>query len=119
MKDFNYVRWVGLKEKIKGLTEELHGVEADLWLQAESMGMLNPNGSKTFEDAGYKITITHGETVKVDAQKAAVNPELFRIKYEFSKTDYKLLTDSQRSVVDEAITITPSKPNFKVIRMEE
>lgn len=119
MNDFNYVRWVGIKERIRKLTEELHEVEANVWLFAESNGLLNPNGSKTFEDAGYKVTITHGETVKVDQSMASVNPELFKIKYDFSKTDYKLLTDSQKAVVDEAITITPSKPNFKVIRMEE
>lgn len=114
-----YEKWLSLKDRIRILTEELHEVESDIWLAAEKDGMLNPNGSKTSDVGEFKITITHNDSVKVNKELAEKSPHLFRWKAEFNKLDYKLLTDSQRKVVDEAITITPMKPQFKIVKKEE
>ena len=110
--------WLNLKEEIKLLTEELHEVEGAIWLQAQESGNLNLTGSKTFDEGTFKCTITHGETYKIDQKKAALRPELFRVKYEHNKADYRDLVKSQKDFVDEALTITPSKPSFKIVRIE-
>lgn len=113
----NYERWLEYKETIKGLTEKLHEIESEIWLDAEKNGNLNPRGSKTFDDGKFKVTINHVESVKVDQKAACMRPDLFRIKYEFDKIQYKNLIDSQRDFVDEAITISMNKPSFRVERI--
>jgi hypothetical protein len=113
-----YGAWLDLKEGIKHLTEKLHAIEAEIWLEAEAAGNLNPKGGKTFEAGEYKVTINHVDSVKVDQKLAAERPELFRLKYEYDKSQYKNLVVSQRSYVDDAITISPNKPSFKVVKVE-
>lgn len=110
-----YQKWLQKKEIIKQQTEELHEIEADIWLRAESLGELNPKGGRTFHDGEFSITINHIESVKVDQKKALIRPDLFKVKYEYSKSDYKTLTDSQKEFVDDCITISMNKPQFKVV----
>ena len=114
----NYEVWLSFKDQIKEMTEKLHEVEAAIWLEAEKNGNLNLKGGKTYEDDGFKITITHTDSVKVDQSKAQLRPELFKLKYEYIKGDYKNLVKSQRDFVDDAITISSGKPNFKIVRVE-
>jgi hypothetical protein len=110
-----YEKWLHHKELVKSETEKLHEIEAEIWLAAEAAGNLNPKGGKTFEtENGFKVTINHVESVKVDQKLAALRPDLFRVKYEFSKSEYKNLVDTQKSFVDDAITISMNKPSFKV-----
>ncbi|MEY3787132.1 MAG: hypothetical protein RIQ94_178 [Pseudomonadota bacterium] len=113
-----FEKWVGTKNSIKELTEKLHELEGQIWLKAEASGDLNLKGSKTFHQDDYSVTITHGETVKVDQKFALTRPDLFKVKYEFDRTQYKNLVESQKEFVDEAITITPSKPQFKIVKKE-
>ena len=114
----NLERWLDLKDGIKILTEQLHEIEASIWLDAEKNGNLNLKGGKTYEDGGFKITITHTDSVKVDQSLAGLKPELFRVKYDFNKSEYKNLVKSQKDFVDEAITISSGKPNFKIVKKE-
>jgi len=114
----NYELWLGYKDQIKVLTEKLHEVEAAIWLDAEKNGNLNLKGGKSYDVDGFKVTITHTDSVKVDQSLAQLKPELFRIKYDFNKTEYKNLVKSQRDFVDEAITISSGKPNFRIIKIE-
>lgn len=114
-----YSAWLDLKEGIKHLTEKLHEIEAEIWLNAEKNGNLNLKGGKSFDDGEFKITITHADSVKIDQNRASERPELFRLKYEFNKSEYKNLVSSQKNFVDEAMTITPNKPSFKIIKIGE
>jgi hypothetical protein len=113
----NYEKWLELKSEIRKLTEQLHEVESDIYIEARDGNNLNLNGSKTFNDGEYKITIKHTESYKVDQEKAAAFPGLFKMKYEFDKTMYKTLNGTAKEAVDEAITITPGKPGFTVERL--
>jgi hypothetical protein len=113
----DYEKWLNLKERINDLLEQLHEVEAEIWLKASKDGKLNPKGSKSFENNGFKITIIHSDTVKVDQDLATKRPDLFRVKYEFNKSEYKNLIKSQKDFVDEVITIKPNKPSFRVERI--
>lgn len=113
-----YEQWLELKEKQKAITEELHAIECEIWLAAEASGNLNLKGGKSFDVDGFKVTINHVDSVKVDQKLAADRPDLFRVKYEYDKSSYKNLVTSQKSYVDEAITITPNKPSFKIMRVE-
>lgn len=101
---------------IKKLTEELHEAEADIYLKAQVMDKINPNGSKSFTDGEYKVVITHKNTVKVDQVKASKNPELFKVKYDFDKRIYDESV-AWKNIINEAITITPNKPGFSVERL--
>lgn len=113
-----YEQWLELKEKQKAITEELHAIECEIWLAAEKRGDVNTFGGKSSIVGDYKITITHSESVKVDQRIAEQRPELFRLKYEFNKSEYKNMVKSQKEFIDEAITIVPTKPNFKIVRLE-
>ena len=113
----SYTKWMALKKAIKTMTEELHEVESDIYVAARDAGNLNPNGSKSFKDGDFKITIKHTETVKVNQDMAATATDLFKIKFDFDKTKYKELNGAQKAFVDECITITPGKPGFTVERL--
>lgn len=115
----NYENWLATKEVIKELTEKLHDIEAAIWLEANEAGNVRSNGSKTYEDNGYKVTIVHKDNVKVDQVAASKHPELFRVKYDFDKRLYADMPKSMKDLIDEAITITPAKPSFRIEKMEE
>jgi hypothetical protein len=112
-----YAKWMSLKKEIGELTERLHEIEADIWVKANELGQINPTGSKTFEVDGFKVTITHKDTVSVDQGIASLYPELFKLKFEYSKTMEKTFAPAEIAKLNEAITIKPAKPGFKVERV--
>lgn len=112
-----YERWLKIQTEIKKLTEEKHDIEGSIWLKANEMGQINLQGSKTFDVDGFKVTITHKDNVKVDQEIAAEHPYLFKAKYEYSKELLKNMIDGEKAIVNEAITITPAKPGFKIERV--
>lgn len=107
--------WIDLKAQIRDLTEKLH--EAEACIYTEFYDSLNPDGSRTLESNGFKVTVTNSVTVKVDQEKAALTPSLFKVKYEFSKKNYGDMTDSEKKIIDDAIEIKNNKPNFKVEKL--
>jgi len=109
-----YEKWLNLKQTIKKLTEELHEVESDIYIDARDANQLNPEGSKTFRDHGYKVTIKHNESYKIDQIEAGRCPHLFRVEYKFNKKDYDLLSVQEKAFIDEVLTIVPGKPSFTV-----
>jgi hypothetical protein len=109
-----YRKFLEIKNQLDELTQQLDVVKREIWSVARYNNNINLKGSKTFDDDGFKVTITHGETVKVDNKLAALRPDLFKVKYEFDRTQYKNLVTEQRDIVDEAMVITKIKPQFKV-----
>lgn len=107
-------KWIELKKQIRSLTELLHETEADIWLTASGAGQVNPNGSKTSEIDGYKVTITHSNTYKIDQRLAEKSPDLFRVEYKFDKKAYDSYPADIKNVINEALTIVPAKPSFKI-----
>jgi hypothetical protein len=113
-----YNQWLELKSEIRKLTEQLHEVESDIYIEARDNNNLNLNGSRTFNemtDRGYfSVTIKHNETVSVDQEIAQSCPDLFKAKFEFDKRKYSSLNANAKSIVDEAIVIKQGKPTFKI-----
>jgi predicted RNA-binding protein len=112
-----YEEYIECKKSIDKLKLKLMDIEEDIWRIASEKGHINLRGSKTHESLGFKITITHKDAYKVDQEKAATMPELFRLKYEVNSELYKKSTADIIEKIDRAITITPMKPGFKVSPM--
>ena len=75
-------------------------------------------GVNTFEmESGEELKATVNETFKVDP---SFPPEwatsaVIRVKYEVDKKEYNKLTVNQKKELQRWITITPGKPQLKVV----
>lgn len=76
------------------------------------------NGIINFEEPGFKIKITKGESIAIDQKLASVVGVGFRTKYELDKASYKKLDDADKKRVDECLTTKPKKPSFIVERAD-
>lgn len=106
--------WLLAKEQEKAANERRVKLEIELYKIAMKSVEIKKEGTTNFEVDGVKLTIKSSMSVKVDQDKAALHPDLFNIKYEFSKTKNKGLTKEQLETQADLIVITPSKPTFEV-----
>jgi hypothetical protein len=107
-------QWLMAKSKEQAANAERLNIEISLYKEIAKSNEINKDGSTKIDADGIKVTITSGLTTSVDQEKAALNPELFSVKYGYSKTILKNLSDEQVSVLQDAVTMKPSKPTFKV-----
>jgi hypothetical protein len=96
-----------LKESERLLKEERYLLEGEIYTQVESM--LNDDKTITVHADGYKLSVKPTFSVKVDQEMASTRPDLFKVKYEMSYSQYK-----KASGVDDYVTINQTKPNFGV-----
>jgi hypothetical protein len=96
-----------LKEKERLLKEERFVLEGEIYTQIQDK--LNDDKTITVNVDGYKLSVKPTFSVKVDQEMAATRPELFKVKYEMSYSQYKKVKG-----VDDYVTINQTKPNFSV-----
>lgn len=106
--------WLLAKETEQEWNAKRLNIEIELYKEIAKVNEINRDGSTKVDADGFKVTITSGLTHKVDQLMASNNPELFLVKYDYSKTILKTLTDAQVSILQDAVTSKPSKPSFKV-----
>lgn len=106
--------WLVAKEEEKRATEKRLKIEMDLYKSAMKKVEIKKEGTTNYEEDGVKLTIVSKMSFKVDQSKAAQHPELFNVKYDYSKTISKGLTKDQLEAQADMIVITPSKPSFSV-----
>lgn len=106
--------WLLAKEQEKSANERRLKIEIELYKLAMKSVEIKKEGTTNFEVDGVKLTIKSSMSVKVDQDKAALHPDLFNVKYEYSKTKSKGLTKEQLETQADLIVITPSKPTFEV-----
>lgn len=106
--------WLLAKEQEKSANERRLKIEIELYKIAMKSVEIKKEGTTNFEDDGVKLVITSKMSVKVDQDKAALHPDLFAVKYEFSKTKNKGLTKEQLQTQLDIVVTTPAKPTFEV-----
>ena len=106
--------WLIAKEQEKEANAKRLKIEVELYKLAMKQVEIKKDGSSSIEDDGMKLTIKSSYSVKVDQAKAALCPELFNVKYDFSKTLNKSLTAEQLDLQGDMIVMTPAKPTFEV-----
>jgi pyruvate kinase len=103
-------KWTELKQLEKETQERRHQVEADIYVAVQSE--LPKTGSSTFNCDDMKVKITQNFTVKVDQEKAKERPDLFKVKYEMSFSQYE--KSPEKLTLDDYVVITSGKPSFVV-----
>lgn len=104
------IRWKELKEIEDNAKNERHHIEADIWTELKDQ--LKDDGTTSFMLDELKLSIGNTYSIKVDQEKAQHNPSLFKVKYDITYSQYK--KDERKTLLDSMVTITPSKPSFRV-----
>lgn len=94
-------------------------VEAEIYRALMKEKKFPHEGTTTREEGGLKLKIVTKLNYTVDQEFAAKNPELFKAKYEYSKSMLKDMTDEQVALVNEGIVSKPAKPSFSVEEVKE
>ena len=102
-------RWLDIKNVEKAMKEQREEIEVALYSEFQQhLG----DGQKSFDIDGYKLTIKHNFSVKVDQDKAKEKSDLFKWKAEMSYSQYKKLNGE----ADDIVEVSMSKPTFTVTR---
>ncbi len=96
-----------LKGKERLIKEERFVLEGEIYSLMEDR--LDDDKTITMIADQYKLSMKPTFSVKVDQEMAAKRPDLFKVKYEMSYSQYK-----KASGVDNYVTINQTKPNFSV-----
>ena len=99
--------------KMKALEEIILGMQCEIYEQNQFEG-----NSKTFTHGSFKVSITKKENIKVDQTMASFVGFCFTSKLSLDKKAYKNLDDDRRKQVDECLTTSIGKPQFKLERIE-
>ncbi len=109
------MQWLQAKEKEQQANAERLNIEIALYKEIMEQTEIKREGSTNHEVDGIKINITSRMNVSVDQERAALRPDLFSVKYDYSKTMLKGMTDEDVSVLQDAVTMKPGKPTFSVV----
>ena len=102
-------KWLDVKNIEKAMKEQREEIEIALYSEFQQhLG----DGQKSFDIDGYKLTIKHNFSVKVDQDKAKEKADLFKWKAEMSYSQYKKLNGE----ADDIVEVSMSKPTFSVTR---
>lgn len=99
-----------LKEKERLIKEERYALEGEIYTQLENR--LDGDKTVTIYCDNLKLQMKPTYSVKVDQEKAAQNPEWFKVKYEMTYSQYK--KSMTTSYLDDVVTINVTKPSFSV-----
>ncbi len=108
-------KWMEIKNVEKAMKEQREDIEAQIYLLIR--GDLPEDGSKSFNLEGYKLTVKQNVSVSVNQELAARRPELFKIKFDMSYSQYK--KSNEKLFLDDVITYKTAKPTFTVVKGEE
>lgn len=97
-----------LKEKEKEIKYERECVEVEIFNALSEK--LKPTGQTNFEFDDDKISIKRNWSVSVDQELAKERPDLFKVKYEMTLSQYE--KSPEKITLDRFITIKENKPTF-------
>ena len=101
-------KWTKLKNEERIAKEAREDIEAELFLALKDE--MNGDSQSTWNYDNYKLVIKPNYSVKVDQELAAECPEMFKVKYEMSYSQYKKCTEN----INDIVTINQTKPSFTV-----
>lgn len=94
--------------------EEVKKLEVEIYNRHKTELNVKLEGTIKWEEAGHRISVVKKLTRTVDQEAAAKRPELFKAKYDFSKTHFNTLSPEQQKEAKEMITTKVGRPSFKV-----
>ena len=106
--------WKEYKKLENSVNAQRLAVEVEIYKKMMVNTSFPMEGTTNHVEGSLKLKIVSKLDVKVDQALAATMPDLFKAKYEYSKTLLKTLDDSQVKRMNEAITVKPAKPSFSV-----
>ena len=117
-----YEAWIEAKEAEREAVERRRDIEDEL---SRMLGIKETDeGSKTFDDGGYKIKIVSRLNRKVDAelvQEIASElgilyelSKLYRWKAEVNASEMKRQPEEIRNALARAVTVTPGRPSYSI-----
>ena len=109
--------WLFQKEIETKAAEIRKNTEIEIYKEMICIQEMKEEGSNSYKNETLKLTVVGKAEYKVDQEKAKFCPDLFKVKYEHSKTMLKEMTDDQINIVENCVTKTISKPSFKVERI--
>lgn len=107
-------KWLDIKNVERAMKEQREEIEVQLYTEFQQF--LKEDSQATFNHDGYKLVIKPNVTVSVDQEKAATRPDLFKVKYDLSWSQFKKSTE--KDVLEDMITYKPGKPTFTVTKGE-
>ena len=127
MRNQLYDDWLLAKAEEKKAIEKRRETE-DILIEEWGVCIDSEEGSKTFDDNGYKIKVTFRQTKKVDfeqlkllAIESGVESHLdalLRYKVEINKKAWDNASTDITGKLLEAITTTPGRPSFSIESLE-
>ena len=122
-----YHAWIKMKEQEKAAIDNRRRIENDLIESLQIPETLD--GTRSFDDSGYKVKVTGRMNQKIDADKLqdiayehGIHEhlgDLFRWKPEINARAWKAASESITQPLTEAITTTPGRPSFNIEPKEE
>ena len=112
MQDWKFQKEI--EEKASAIRKE---TEIEIYKEMMSIQEMKEEGTNSYKNDEFKLTVVGKYNYTADQDKAKHCPDLFKVKYEYSKTMLKEMTDEQINTVENCVTKTVTKPSFKVERI--
>ena len=106
--------WKEYKKLENSVTAQRIATEAEMYKIMMKEVKFPLEGTTNHVEGKLKLKIVTKLSYSVDQEAAATMPHLFKAKYDYSKTILKGLTDEQVAMLNEAVTVKPTKPGFSV-----
>lgn len=106
--------WKEYKKLENSVNAQRIATEAEIYKLMMKTTKFPMEGTTNHEEGGLKLKVVNKLSYSVDQEIAATMPHLFKQKFEYSKTLLKGLDDTQVAMLNEAVTVKPSKPSFSV-----
>jgi hypothetical protein len=120
--------WYSLTKEIEAFKEKQMKREMELRRLLVAALFQTPAEGTQYEDmpAGWRLKLQYKIDRKVDEaalpavkdrlREIGVNPDLYVVnKPELSLTSYRLLTEEQRQILDQALIIKPASPTLELV----
>lgn len=109
-----YNQYRAKKAELDRLKEEVENLQRDIYRRHAAELNAKQEGSVKWNEEGHTITVTKRLTYTVDQRGAAQRPDLFTVKYSYSKTKFKELSPADQEKCREMLTTKVARPSFKV-----
>lgn len=111
--------WKEYKKLETSVAAQRLSVEAEIYRAMMKEKKFPHEGTTTRDEDGLRLKIVTKLNATVDQDFAAANSELFKAKYEYSKSLLKELSPEQVKLVAEGVVFKPAKPSFSVEEIKE
>jgi len=115
-----YQRFLEVQNEIAKFQEEKLELERQIYTKHMDEIKRVGVGTATIIEGEFMVKVVTRMNYKVDQDVAdGIGGLAFRKKYELDKKEYDRLNPVDRDLVDTALTVTPAKPSFSIIKGQD